>query len=77
MTNVHCIEMRIRYRLKKIGFKLVKRNGGYAILIYNELVRAWVASDGMFPIPYSLTLHDVIALTHEYWAEAEQEELAA
>jgi hypothetical protein len=68
------IEKRMAARLRKIGYKLVKR-GGYAILVYNEVVNAWVEADGMTPVAFSLTLDDVIELTHEYLTEAEREEL--
>lgn len=58
-------------RLRKIDMKLAKGRGGYAILAYNEVVRTYIEADGMTPVPYSLTIEDVIRLTHEYVAEAE------
>jgi len=69
------VESRIRARLRKLGFKLVKRQGGYGILVYSEAVDAWTEAEGMAPIPYSLSLDTVIELTSEYMAEAEIEKL--
>jgi len=74
-TPEYRAERRSAARLKTIGFKLIERGGGFAILAYNEVVNAWVEADGMSPIPYSLTLNEVIELTHEYMAEAEKAEL--
>ncbi|NKX43603.1 hypothetical protein [Roseicyclus persicicus] len=68
---------RMQKRLAKIGFKLVKRGEGYAILVFNEVVGSWIEADGMSPVPYSLSVEDVIRLTHEYVCEAEIESLAA
>lgn len=76
-TTEERIQKRMAKRLEKIGMKLIKnrRGEGFAILCYSEAVRGWIEADGMFPVPYSLSLEDVIKLTHEYVTEAEIEEL--
>ena len=68
---------RFSVRLARIGFKLAKRGDVYIIYAYNEVVGAWVEAEGLTPIPYSLSLEDVIRLTHEYWADNEVAELDA
>ncbi|MDR9428159.1 MAG: hypothetical protein RI553_08630 [Salibaculum sp.] len=69
------IAKRMDKRLRKLGMKLVKKGEGYAILIYSEPVKAWVEAEGMFPVPYSLTIEEVVRLSHDYVAEAEIESL--
>ncbi len=75
-TQEERLQKRMAARLRKLGLKLTTQKGGYAILAYNEIANAWVEAEGMTPVPYSLTMEDVIQLTHEYVAEAEIEELS-
>ena len=63
-------EQRTRARLLRLGRKMVKRNAGYASQV------GWIEEDGMTPIPYSLSLEDVVRHAHDVWAESEVESLS-
>lgn len=68
-----------RRRLHAHGLKLAynSRRGGFAILEYSEEGDFWMEFDGLFPVPYSLSLDDVMEWINELTSEAAQHSRSA
>lgn len=68
-----------RKRLESHGLKLAysARRGGFAILEYSEAGDFWMEFDGLSPVPYSLSLDDVMEWINELTSEAAQHSRSA